>query len=409
MISDLKKIFMLAGMPGLALLGYDLVQIIFARGKTDPGAVDGTALVFAGYSIFCLFFALGEYKNHKLAFTKMMKNSPLLFFILYTIWGGVTCLWSPNLALTAYRAVECFSIMLLMISVTVRLTSYQNIDILVKWSILYIFLTALAKILQGISMVGFDGVFTPGSLFWYQAQFICPIFFYFAILYAKNKFIKFTIIAVSLFAMSTVGYIAMAGGAIALFFGDKKSKRIGYVVFALAAVYIVFFGLNDLLSHTIFIEHNAFEEGDDSGRSFVWDLGWLVFKQNPIFGNGFFVAENAVARIGHMQSVVGMHNGFMSALVGEGIIGEIFFVLFFISLFFVSISKNMPRKYKSALLASYVAVLIETYANPGLGFRIFNAWMPSMYASVLICTFGCLGKSLKYSDDRKIRKLLNNV
>ena len=129
MISDFKKIFMLAGKSGLALLGYDLVQIIFARGKIDPTAVDGTAVIFAGYSIFCLIFAYGEFKKNKPAFVKMMKKSPLLFFILYTIWGGITCFWSPNLALTAYRAIECFSIMLLMISVTVKLSSYHNIDI----------------------------------------------------------------------------------------------------------------------------------------------------------------------------------------------------------------------------------------------------------------------------------------
>ena len=48
-IADFKKIFMLAGKSGLALLGYDLVQIIFARGKIDPTAVDGTAVIFAGY------------------------------------------------------------------------------------------------------------------------------------------------------------------------------------------------------------------------------------------------------------------------------------------------------------------------------------------------------------------------
>ena len=409
MISDFKKIFMLAGKPGLALLGYDLVQIIFARGKIDPTAVDGIAVIFAGYSIFCLIFAYGEFKKNRPAFVKMMKKSPLLFFILYTIWGGITCFWSPNLALTAYRAIECFSIMLLMVSVTIKLVSYRNVDVLVKWSILYIFLTAFAKIVQGVCIVGFTDFFTPGSLFWYQAQFICPIFFYFAFLYANNKLIKCFFIAVCIMAMSTVGYIAMAGGAIALFWGNKKSKRIGAFIFALAAVYSVIFGLDDLLSHTVFIEHNAFVEGDDSGRSFVWDMGWQFFEESPIFGHGFFVAENYLARLEHMQSVVGMHNGFMSALVGEGIIGEVFFVLFFITLFFVSISKNMPKKYKSALFASYIAVLIETYANPGLGFRIFNAWMPSMYACVLICTFGCFSKYLRYNNNPTLQKMLDKV
>lgn len=409
MIADLKKVFMLAGKPGLALLGYDLVQIIFARGKLDPGAVDGTAVIFACYSIFCLLFAWGEYKKNKILFEKMLYKSPLVFFILYTLWGGITCLWSPNLPLTAYRAIECFSIMFLMVAVTVKLTAYRNVDVLVKWSILYIFLTALAKILQGIGMIGFTGVFTPGSIFWYQAQFICPIFFYFGIMNAKNIIIKILLIAVSILAMSTVGYIAMGVGSIALFFGDKKSKKLGFAVLFIVVIYSALFGIKDLLSHTIFVEHDAFVEGDDSGRSVVWEFGWQAFHESPILGHGFFVAENYIARTDHMQSVVGMHNGFMSALVGEGIIGEVFFVLFFVCLFFVSISKKMPKKYRSALIASYIAVLIETYANPGLGFRIFNAWMPSMYASVLICTFGCFGEMLKYNAHPTIQKMLNKV
>ncbi|MBS5527843.1 MAG: O-antigen ligase family protein [Prevotella sp.] len=408
-IKKYKDFFLLAGKPGLILLGYDIVQIIFARGKIDPGEIDGTAFIFAVYSLFCLFYAYEEYKTNRNDFIKMLRKSPLVFFVLYTVWGGISCLWSDNFPLTAYRAVECFSIMLLMVAVTVKLIKYRNIEIVVKWSILYIFFTALLKTLQGIVSFGVEGFYSPGSLFWYSAQFICPIFFFFTFLYSKNKFIKFYMISVCIMAMSTVGYIAMAAGAIALFWGDKRSKRIAYIIFGSVILYSAFWGIEDLLSHTIFIEHNAFEEGDDSGRSFVWEMGWEYFKDSPIFGHGFFVAENTLARIGHMQTVVGMHNGFMSALVGEGIIGEVFFVLFFIGMSFVSISKRMPLRYKSALLASFIAVFFETYANPGLGFRIFNAWMPSMYACVLICTFYCFGDTLKYNENKKLKKTIDSI
>lgn len=404
-----KDFFLLAGKPGFILLGYDVVQIIFARGKIDPGAVDGTAVIFAVYSLFCLFYAYKEYNKNRKYFVQMLKKTPLVFFILYTVWGGISCLWSANLLLTAYRAIECFSIMLLMIAVAVRLAKYGNIEIIVKWSILYIFLTAMLKTIQSIVHLGGAGFYTPGSSFWYSAQFICPIFFFFAFLYANNKFIKFYMIAVCIMAMSTVGYIAMAAGAIALFWGDQKSKRIAYIIWGGVILYSVFWGIEDLLSHTIFIEHNAFEDGDDSGRSFVWKMGWEYFKDSPICGHGFFVAENSLTRMGHMQTVVGMHNGFMSALVGEGIIGEVFFILFFIGMSIISFSKWMPIKYKSALLASFIAVLIETYANPGLGFRIFNAWMPSMYACILISTFYCFNNVLKHNNDKRFQKTLASI
>lgn len=400
---------MLAGMPGVALLGYDIVQIVFARGKDDPGAIDAVAVVFAIYSLFCLFFALQKYGENKAAFSRMLWHSPLKWFILYTAFGGVTCLWSANLPLTAFRAVECFSLMLLMVAVLIRLMRFGSIDVIIKWSIVYIFLMAFAKITQGAVAMGFEGALSPGSPFWYQPQFICPIFFYFAFLHTNNKFIQVFMIAVCLFAMSTAGYIAMAGGAIALLFGDKKARRIGILVFVAAGIYCMLYGYEDLLRHTVFIEHDAFAEGDDSGRGVIREIGWKAFHESPIVGSGFFVAENYISRMGHGMSVVGMHNGFMSALVGEGVVGCFFFVMFFVQMAFVAISKRMPIKYKAALLATFIAVFFETCGNPGLGFRIFNAWMPSMYACVLICALYCFHGRLQTKVTGRWKKKLDAI
>ena len=57
MISDkynLIKTFKLAGNSGYILLGYFVVQIVFARQKADMSAVDGSAMIFALYALFLL-------------------------------------------------------------------------------------------------------------------------------------------------------------------------------------------------------------------------------------------------------------------------------------------------------------------------------------------------------------------
>lgn len=48
---ELKQVLMLGGVPGQILLGYYVVQIIFARTKSDIAAVDGTAIIYAAYAL----------------------------------------------------------------------------------------------------------------------------------------------------------------------------------------------------------------------------------------------------------------------------------------------------------------------------------------------------------------------
>ncbi len=53
---EFKQVLMLGGVPGWMLLGYYVVQIAFARTKSDMAAVDGTGcylccLCFRGWNI----------------------------------------------------------------------------------------------------------------------------------------------------------------------------------------------------------------------------------------------------------------------------------------------------------------------------------------------------------------------
>ena len=86
-----------------------------------------------------------------------------------------------------------------------------------------------------------------------------------------------------------------------------------------------------------------------------------------------------------------MHNGFLSAFVGTGYIGLLFFSLFILgyarSVFFSPI----PKQYKALLMATFFCVFVHTLGNPGLGFRVYGTWMPAMYFVLLT-----VGLNIKY-------------
>ena len=50
-IHKIKILFHLAGKPGYLLVLYFVVQIVFARTKTDMAAIDMSALIFAAYAL----------------------------------------------------------------------------------------------------------------------------------------------------------------------------------------------------------------------------------------------------------------------------------------------------------------------------------------------------------------------
>ena len=54
---NLKKTLGLAGKPGYILLGYYIVQIVFARQKSDMSSIDGAAVIFAAYALFSGLYA----------------------------------------------------------------------------------------------------------------------------------------------------------------------------------------------------------------------------------------------------------------------------------------------------------------------------------------------------------------
>ena len=126
-----------------------------------------------------------------------------------------------------------------------------------------------------------------------------------------------------------------------------------------------------------------------SGRSNVWELAIRkITEENHLYyGYGFVAGETVFARRIQGPMVIGMHNGFLSALIGTGLFGLITFALFMVQTSVSPFNRKIPNKYKTVLIASLCVILVHTVGNPGLGFRVYGTWMPAMYIVMLINGF----------------------
>ena len=188
-----RKILKLAGVPGYLLLGYYIIQIVFARQKTDASAVDGSAVVFASYAMGCGVYCLRDFQTDnfgKKYLWLLMNKTFVKWFLAYTFLCILSCLWSPNLALSAYRGLECIGLLLLNASVVKNLLRYKNPDVLVLWSVCYALFACVLAFFSTFIHFGVNGGL-------YAVQFPSTVFFYLAFFFAPAKWIKYCLLDTS--------------------------------------------------------------------------------------------------------------------------------------------------------------------------------------------------------------------
>jgi O-antigen ligase len=395
-VTSLNGVVKMGGTPGFILIGYYLVHAVFDRPKTDPTAIDPSSLVFIAYSLLCFgvgwyyLFTKKDIRNHYESM--LFFKTPLLWFILYTILGFISALWSLEYKLTIYRAFESMA-MLLLIVATIKQLFKRGINTVIKWTIYYVFITVVIRFIQYYFQgAGIDDSAEGGSIF-RSSQMISTIFFFLAIFHARKGYMRWTIIVIAILSISTTGYIGMAVGLISLYFGNVKYKIFG-LIFGLAIIFTVsFVGLKPFLKNTVFSQRADVSLENSSGRNIIWEDGYNWFKQKPFTGYGFVAGETFLVQ-GKSDniSIIGMHNSFMSALVDEGVFGFLFLLFFFIGMFAITFSRYIPVTYRPALIASFLASFVHSMGNPGIGFRVYGSWMSAMYVCVLILSIYVHGK-----------------
>lgn len=380
----ITSLISLGGIPGYFLLAYPLIYLIFSRRRDVADAyatVDNSALAFIVYSFICLgvglYFLFNVYRSHFAKF--IFLNTPIKWFLSYTILGLFSSLWSTDLLLTAYRSIECFAMMTLMIATLQELIKYKNINWMIQWSTLYAFIHVLISIYKYTQWTTNLSTILEGS------QMTATVFFFLAWYYAKQWYVKWTIIAFSIFSGSTVALIGIALGFIGLLFGESKRKIIFTTIALIIIISATIIGGKTLLLKTIFHDKPDISIQNTTGRDKILETSINFIKKRPISGYGFFSGESEVMRkYSRFKGAINTHNSFLSSLLGIGIPGFILILSFFITMFSISHSKYIPINYKPALVGTFIIGFVQSMGNPGIGSRVYGSWMSVMYVYVLI-------------------------
>lgn len=384
---NLIETYKYADKSGFLLLGYFIVKIVFSRGKTDISAVDGSAVVFAFYAMLCGFYAWNDLHrdaSSKAFFKLLLSKSPMKWFVLYSILCFISCLWSPFLVLTAYRAVECIGMMLIIASTIKTLVlkcSYQEI---MQWCATYVFLVVLLSFMGGLT----SGI----GIALYSCQFPATIFFYLAFYYAPTFYNRYFVMTVAVLCKSVTGYVGMTLGMVSLLFGNAKYRVMAVIIGVGLIAAFSTYGVEEVLNSTIFASKGGvlvdgqIDDNKTSGRNDVWEkaTATVIEENKEWIGYGFVAGETMMARRIINVTVIGMHNGFLSAYVGTGIIGFVLFSLFMLNAFILTFKNKIPKDYRPPLIACILTLMVHTYGNPGLGFRVYGTWMPAMFIIVLL-------------------------
>ena len=386
-IESFKQLAGAGGICGVLLIIRPLIYFLFSR-KRDLNAyssVDASALIFILYAFICFFIAFKTLNKEKSSFSKLlMTGTPLIWFIIYTIYGVISMIWSVNFALTGFRAFECMAMILLIVAVMQRLFTTCSLEKIIDWTILFVTVDIVFSLARTIQWTTNIGVLVESS------QMMSTVFFFMALYYPRKKWYHYLIIIMAIFSGSTVAYIGMAAGSISILWRKTKFKPIILLGVMLVTFAICVIGPEKVLKETVFHDKKTISIEETSGRNHLMEVTIETVENSPL-GLGFFAGEPAIFYAKGL-SAINAHNSLFSAGIGLGYPGIIIMILFLTGVGFTVFSKKIPPYYKASLMGCFFVGFTHCMGNPALGSRVYGAWLPVTYLFILICSFYVYGK-----------------
>lgn len=377
-----KDFFIAGGFPAMVLFLRTIIMSFISRQRAFEyvNTVDTSAAIQIALSLIAFLVSI-IYVRRDSVIRNLILHTPLKWFLIYTIWAGVTALWSVNGLMSAYRAFECLAWFLLITALIARL--YENLEPgqLIRWILYFAVFTIVFNTLNrsrqfGVSIFSFDTLRLE--------QMSSTTYFFLALLLPVGWVVKAIIIPISVFSLSNTAYAGMAGGLLTMITGKGRLKKAFILISIIILTVISIIGTEELLQNTIFYGKGGVGIEYTSGRDKIFDSAVRKALERPVFGFGFVSGETEVVTK-LRRGAIGSHNGLLSAQLGTGLIGAAFFTIFLISMIITSGSKYYPESFKSAFLATAILISVHTLGNPGLGSRVYGTWIPAMLVFTMIC------------------------
>lgn len=389
-MSFIKKWIELAkagGICGILFLMRPLIYAIFMRGRShnEYASIDFSAFIFIIYAFICFIIAFKTLSKEKSPFSKLlMTSTPLIWFIIYTIYGGISMLWSVNFALTGFRTFECMAMILLIVAIMQRLFTTCSLEKIIDWTILYVVINNIIEIPKRTQ-------WSTNIAFLLQAsQVINTVFFFMALYYPRKKWYHYLIIIMGFFSGSTVAYIGMAAGSISILWRKTRNKPLILLGVMILSFAVGVIGPQKVLKETVFYDKKAISIENTSGRDIMMELSLKTIEENP-WGLGFFAGEPYIIYSNGLGGI-NAHNSLFSAGIGLGYPGMIIIAIFLAGVGFTVFSRNIPPYYRATLIGCFFVAFLHCMGNPGIGSRVYGGWLPVTYLFILICSFYVYGK-----------------
>ena len=396
----LRDVLYNTSLAGWVLLSRPLIYILFSRRRDlqDYGAVDFSALIFILYSVVAFIIGWRVIARSESSFGKfILGKSPILIFMIYSMWAIVSMFWSVSYQLTGFRAFECIAMTLLIVAVIQELFETESLKFVCLWSLLYcswgIILTLAQRIQIGASL---------GDLL-ESSQMGSTIFFFMALYFVPRRWYNYMIMVLALFSMSTVSYLGMGIGSISVFWNRGRVRFWAYLgAFALMLI-VIAVGPYQLIKDTIFFDKNEISMEETSGRNQLMEASLESLTEHPM-GLGFFAAEPYILYNKGFRGAINAHNSLFSAGLGMGIPGMVIMAIFFFAMGFISFSRYIPKRYRAILIGCFIVAFVHCMGNPSVGSRVYGAWMSSMYIFVLISGMFVYGKFLREYNEKELEE-----
>lgn len=398
-LSSFKELFKAAGLPGYLFFFSNILYFFVTRRRSldDYSAIDSSAFIQIIY-IFSVFLIglIILYKNPEKR--KFLFSTPQVYLLLFVFICFFSMIWTTDVFVTGFRAFESLTYLLLISLITYNLTEKLHYQDIIEWSFLWIIWEIFWSIATAVKLGGFGYLIWPFR----AARLSVPMFFFFALLLEKRIVFRYIILIFSILMISNKVYFGIAFGLAGFLFGENKYKAWLILLFFLILFVLAFINPEELLKDTLFYGRESVSMASTSGRDKVWAVAWEAFLQKPYGGYGFVSGESSIL-YNKFNGAISTHNFLFSGLLGTGIAGTIFLILYFVDAFLKASSKYFPKnRIRPAMVATLIMSLVVSSTAPGIGGRVYGSWIPVVLVIALIS-----GLQYQFKILTKIKRIQN--
>ena len=378
----IKQLIKAGGLPGYLLLFQPILIFIVKRRRDleDYAAVDTSALLQIVFVMLVFGLALHTVFTKGLVKFSFIKLNPNRFLLCYVLVCFLSLFWTPNVNITLYRAFEML-VYLILISWTVyNLFIKLDAQNMVEWLVFWAVWAIVWSVATNIKISGLNFLLNPFD----AARLDYPVAIFFALLISKRKVLKWLILILAFFSFSNKIYLGFTLGLAGFLFGNAKYKGLIFMGMIVLLGVLSFIDFEELLKQTVFIGRREVSLEDSSGRYYVWQVSWKAFLESPFIGHGFVAGENAIL-FSKFEGAINSHNFLFSGLLGTGILGTLFLLGYFWTIFKIGFKSIWPKnKWKPAIIGTLIMSLVLSFTSPGIGSRVFGSWISVVLVLTLV-------------------------